>query len=412
MASHQARVNRHIYFTTLTETLLPKQSSEATNRGMPENPSETMTNSIDDGASTARSLASMIQTQPHAPIVIALGGNALLKRGEPMTMENQRRNIAQGMKVLAPILQPTTGGQPHPTLIVHGNGPQVGLLMLESAAYEKSTGLPQLSLDVLDAETEGMIGYLIEQELHQQLQAINATNGNKTRGMVTVLSQIVCDPSDPAFDNPTKFVGPVYNKEESEKLGLPVKPDGNKGHFRRVVPSPQPVRLIESQLHAIQTLVANDCIVICAGGGGIPVVEDPNQTGRYEGIEAVIDKDRAAAMVGGELGAQGLLILTDVNAVSINFGRSNERRIKRASPKALKKLMDEGHFPAGSMGPKVESAIDFVLNGRKATTNKHQRWAAIGSLKEADRIMGGTAGTLVFWPNDIIDDKEDLIEFY
>ena len=215
-------------------------------------------------------------------------------------------------------------------MIVHGNGPQVGLLMLQSAAYEKSTGLPQIPLDVLDAETEGMVGFLIEQELHRHL------NGNSNRGMVTVLSQIVCDPSDPAFDNPTKFVGPVYTKEESEKLGLAVKRDGD--YYRRVVPSPRPVKMIESQLTAIQTLLDNDSIVICAGGGGIPVVEDAD--GHYKGIEAVIDKDRAAAMVGAELGASGLLILTDVSAVAVDFGKPNERKIKRASPDTLKKLIE------------------------------------------------------------------------
>lgn len=389
--------------------------------------------------SSTMSLMSMISDRPHAPIVIALGGNALLKRGEPMTMDNQRRNVAEGMKVLAPIilqtptLQPSNNDRqqqqhPLPTVIVHGNGPQVGLLMLESAAYEKSTGLPQLSLDVLDAETEGMIGYLIEQELQGQLYDINNSNNNNpndktipqqltTRGMVTVLSQIVCDPSDPAFENPTKFVGPVYTKEEADRLGLPVKPDGNKGHYRRVVPSPRPMKMIESQLTAVQTLIANHCIVICAGGGGIPVVEDStNQPGRYIGIEAVIDKDRAAAMVGDQLGAQGLLILTDVSAVSINFGTSNERRIKRVSPIALKTLMDDGHFPAGSMGPKIESAIDFVSYDSKRTTtlvkaaDKSRRWAAIGALKEADQIMAGTAGTIIV-ESDENEDKV-MIEFY
>jgi carbamate kinase len=287
-----------------------------------------------DGTSTSRP-----SDQEHAPIVIALGGNALLKRGEKMTMENQRQNIAEGVRSLAPILLSENDERKHrPAVIVHGNGPQVGLLMLESAAYEKSTGLPQISLDVLDAETEGMVGYLIEQELHSHLSKGSA------RGMVTVLSQIVCDPSDPAFANPTKFVGPVYTKGEGEKLGLPVKPDGNKGQYRRVVPSPRPVKMIDSQLSAVRTLIENDCIVICAGGGGIPVVEDSEKKGCYRGIEAVIDKDRAAAMVGAELGASALLILTDVSAVCVDFGKPSERRIKRASPGILKKLMIDCTF--------------------------------------------------------------------
>ncbi|KAG7338910.1 aspartate/glutamate/uridylate kinase [Nitzschia inconspicua] len=356
----------------------------------------------DNNAISNISLASILRTQPQAPIVIALGGNALLKRGERMTMENQRRNIAEGMEVLAPMLQkqPTTMTSPDqpspPTIIVHGNGPQVGLLMLESASYEKATGLPQMSLDVLDAETEGMIGYLIEQELQRHLVRADENNsGGTKRGMVTVLSQIVCDPNDPAFDNPTKFVGPVYTKEESQKLGLPVKPDGNKGQYRRVVPSPRPVKLIDPQLHAIRTLVRNDCIVICAGGGGIPVVEDPEHVGRYKGIEAVIDKDRAAAMVGNELDAQGLLILTDVSAVAVNYGTKHEQRIKRVTPNALKVLMEEGHFPPGSMGPKVESVIDFLSGHAHSNDSAIRRWAVIGALKEVDQIMAGLCGTII-----------------
>lgn len=364
----------------------------------------------------AMTLSSMINAQPKAPIVVALGGNALLKRGEPMTMDNQRRNIAQGMEVLARAvmapkqtsnIQQQQQRQSPPTVIVHGNGPQVGLLMLESAAYEKSTGLPQQPLDVLDAETEGMIGYMIEQELHRHLY--DEKNSNSTIGMATVLSQIVCDPTDPAFDDPTKFVGPVYTKEESEQLGLPVKPDGNLGHYRRVVPSPQPVRMIESQLQAVRTLIENDCIVICAGGGGIPVVKDTDQPGHYRGIDAVIDKDCAAAMVGSELEAQGLLILTDVSSVNVNHGRDDQRSIRHASPKALKTLLALGHFPPGSMGPKVESAIKFVTGAETSQKATVRRWAAIGALKEVDRIMAGQTGTVIIMPDS---DREDWIQFY
>jgi carbamate kinase len=326
------------------------------------------------------------QQQQQQHIVVALGGNALLKRGEEMTMENQRSNIAQGMKTLASIVEN------HKTTIVHGNGPQVGLLMLESAEYEKSTGLKQISLDVLDAETEGMIGYLIEQELHNHLL-------NKQRGLVTVLSQIAVDPNDPAFDEPTKFVGPVYTREESEKLGLPVKPDGNNGLYRRVVPSPKPVKMVESQLQAVRTLTDSNCVVICAGGGGIPVIEESN--GCYKGIEAVIDKDRAAAMVGVELNAHALVILTDVPAVSTNFGKPTEKKIKQVSIKTLQIMMEEGHFPPGSMLPKIESAIDFVTK-----SNVDTAWAAIGSLNDADKIMAGEAGTSIRRMDD------PFVEFY
>jgi carbamate kinase len=285
------------------------------------------------------------------------------------------------MRSLAPIVRNNT------VTIVHGNGPQVGLLVLEGAVYEMETGLEQMRLDVLDAETEGMIGYMIEQELHPLIP--------HDRSMATVLTQIVVDKSDPAFQNPTKFIGPVYSKEEADALGLPVRRDGE--HWRRVVPSPLPVRMLSNQLRAIQSLTRDDCVVICAGGGGIPVVEDP-ATGQLSGIEAVIDKDRAACLVGASLRATGLLILTDVQGVAVNFGSHEEKWIKQASPGKLENMMES--FPPGSMGPKVESAIEFV----KQTNG----WAAIGSLKEADRILGREAGT---WIEDHPDWK-DYIEFY
>lgn len=244
--------------------------------------------------------------------------------------------------------------------------------MLESDAYERQTGLQQISLDVLDAETEGMIGYMIEQELQPYL--------SPGRGMVTVLSQIIVSPEDPSMSNPTKFVGPVYTKEEAEKLSVPIKADGN--YFRRVVPSPRPIRLVQHQLRVVQQLTDANCIVICGGGGGIPVVE---KNGKYEGIEAVIDKDRAATMIGKELGAQGLLILTDVPAIAIDYGTDQQKFIQTTSPNQLETLTE--HFPAGSMGPKVEAAIDFV----RATDG----WAAIGSLNDASKIIAGEAGTTI-----------------
>lgn len=260
--------------------------------------------------------------------------------------------------------------------------------MLESDAYERQTGLQQISLDVLDAETEGMIGYMIEQELQPFL--------SPDRGMVTVLSQVVVSPDDPSMSNPTKFVGSVYTKEEAEKLSVPLKADGK--YFRRVVPSPQPIKLVHHQLRVVQQLTDADCIVICGGGGGIPVVE---KEGKYEGIEAVIDKDRAATMIGKELGAKGLLILTDVPAVAIHYGTDRQKYIKTISPNQLEALTD--HFPAGSMGPKVESAIAFV--------RQTDGWAAIGSLQDANKIITGDAGTTIrnMMPDDCVDfyDKKD-----
>lgn len=222
-------------------------------------------------------------------MVVALGGNALLKRGEPLTVSNQRKNISDGIASLSPVLRH------HKITFVHGNGPQVGLLALQGAAYQRqSPDAPPMELDVLDAETEGMIGYLLEQEINRALG-----DDAEERGVVTVLSQIVVDPHDTAFDDPTKFIGPVYTKEEALKLGKPVKPDGE--YYRRVVPSPMPVRLIEPQLTAVKLLTESNVIVICAGGGGIPVMYE---NGRLTGVEAVIDKDRAACMMGID-GTQG-----------------------------------------------------------------------------------------------------------
>jgi carbamate kinase len=313
-------------------------------------------------------------------IVVALGGNALLKRGQDMTMANQRDNIASCMASLKDVVRD------YNITLVHGNGPQVGLLVLESALYQKETGLEPIELDVLDAETEGMIGYLIEQELQTYI--------GTARGMATILSQILVDPQDPAFENPTKFIGPIYTEEQAAKLGLPVKRDGD--HWRRVVPSPLPVRMAENQMLAVRLLADNDCIVICAGGGGIPVVQD-EQTGKLKGVEAVIDKDRAACMVGISLEADGLLILTDVQGVARAYATGQEKWIKTVSPDTLAACAED--FPAGSMGPKVESAIEFV--------KKTGGWAAIGSLNEADKVVAGTAGTRIEDRNG-----EDYIEFH
>lgn len=312
-------------------------------------------------------------------IVAALGGNALLQRHQDLTIENQRRNIENGSKALGNLIEN------HNLVIVHGNGPQAGRLVLESHAYERKTALKHTPLDVIDAETEGQIGYLLEQELQQYIEP--------NRGMATILSQILVDPNDPAFSNPTKFLGPVYTKEEATHLSFPVKQDGK--FFRRVVPSPFPIKMLDHEMRALRLLTDSGCVVICAGGGGIPVVKDLN--GKMHGVEAVIDKDRAATMVGVELQAEGLLILTDVEAAATDFGTPNEKRIRAASPNKLQGLKD--HFPSGSMGPKIESAIEFV--------NKTGGWAAIGSLDKADKVVERAAGTIVERRGDT-----EFIEFY
>jgi len=296
-------------------------------------------------------------------LVVALGGNALLRRGEAMTAENQRANVAVAARSLAPV-----AGE-HELVVTHGNGPQVGLLALQSAAYKPVAPYP---LDVLGAESEGMIGYMIEQELR------NALPG---REVATLLTQIEVDPDDPAFGQPTKFIGPGYEPEEGARLadqrGWTMADDGGKA--RRVVASPLPRRILETR--TIDLLLAAGVTVICAGGGGIPVVR--RSDGSHAGIEAVIDKDRASALLAREIGAEGLVLLTDVAAVIDGFGTPGAREIRRASPAALAAL----DLPAGSMAPKAEAAAAFVAGGG--------RFAAIGALDSLGAILAGRAGTTV-----------------
>ncbi len=295
-------------------------------------------------------------------VVLALGGNALLQRGQPMTELQQRENVKRAAKALADV------AKEHTIVITHGNGPQVGLLALQSAAYTEVEPYP---LDALGAQTEGMIGYLIEQELGNLMPY--------EQPIATVLTMIEVDPNDPAFQKPSKPIGPVYTREQADRLaqekGWVMAPDNDK--FRRVVPSPLPRHIFE--IDAIKLLVNNGVIVICAGGGGIPTIYRPGRI--LEGVEAVIDKDRAGALLAQELGADAYLMLTDVKAVYTNWGKSDAKAIRRASPEAMKAL----HFAAGSMGPKVEAACDFV--------RKTEGIAGIGSLDEALPMLQGKAGT-------------------
>lgn len=298
-------------------------------------------------------------------IVVALGGNALLKRGEPITAAAQRANIRRAAASLAELI-----GAGHQIVVTHGNGPQVGLLALQSAAGPKDGAYP---LDILGAESEGMIGYLIEQELGNLL-----ADGVP---LATLLTQVRVDVSDPAFRHPTKPIGPGYDEETARRIeadrGWTFAPDGTK--WRRVVASPEPLEILE--LKVISLLVEAGVVVICAGGGGIPVVERVD--GSLLGIEAVIDKDRASALLARQLGADMLLLLTDVDAVYLDFGKSNARRIARAGVTALA----PGQFAAGSMRPKVEAASMF------AATTGHP--AAIGRLEDAVAILRRDAGTRI-----------------
>ena len=297
-------------------------------------------------------------------IVIALGGNALLQRGQPMTADNQRANIRLAAERIAAV---AAGNE---LVIAHGNGPQVGLLALQSAAYEAVAPYP---LDVLGAETEAMIGYVIEQELGNLLPF--------EQPFATLLTMVEVDPQDPAFQNPTKPIGPVYDRATAERLsaenGWSVAPDGDR--FRRVVASPAPQRIFE--IRPIRTLVEAGVIVICAGGGGIPTVYGAD--GKLRGIEAVIDKDLAASLLARQLEADLLVIATDVDGVYTGWGTPEQRRLGVVSVEEIAGLA----LPAGSMGPKVAAACAFAAR----TGNE----AVIGSLADIDTIISGSAGTRV-----------------
>ncbi|RUM95990.1 carbamate kinase [Pseudaminobacter arsenicus] len=299
-------------------------------------------------------------------IVVALGGNALLKRGEPMTADSQRANIRRAAEELAQLVKAG-----HSLVITHGNGPQVGLLALQAAATP-DTPFP---LDVLDAETAGMIGYVIEQELR---------NVAKDRLFATLLTQVRVDPRDPAFAKPTKPIGPVYDEATARRLsagrGWTVAPDNGK--WRRVVPSPRPLEILEAEVLAF--LVERGVIVICAGGGGIPVVALAD--GSIAGVEAVIDKDFASSLLARQLDADMLLMLTDIDAVYLDWGTSQARPVGRLQANEI----NAAHFPAGSMRPKIEAAIIFATATGKPT--------AIGRLEDAADIVAGRKGTRIDLP--------------
>jgi carbamate kinase len=302
-------------------------------------------------------------------VVVALGGNALLKRGEPLTAENQRANARVACKALAPV------ALEHELVISHGNGPQVGLLALQGSAYTEVDPYP---LDLLGAQTEGMIGYLIQQELGNELP--------QEKRLASLLTLIEVDPKDTAFEDPTKPIGPIYEQDESERLakekGWVFKPDGDS--FRRVVPSPLPQRIFG--VEPVEWLLEHDAVVICAGGGGIPVMytDEPVPAGRQlVGVEAVIDKDLASALLAKDLRADALAIVTDVDAVYADWGTPEQRAIRRATPEALA----DTEFAAGSMGPKVRAACSFV--------EETGGLAAIGSIEDTPALLRGEAGTIV-----------------
>lgn len=296
-------------------------------------------------------------------LVIALGGNALLRRGEPPAAEAQRRHVAESVGVLAGL------AAEHRLVITHGNGPQVGLLALQDASY---SGVPSYPLDLLGAESEGMIGYLLEQRLTSALPG---------RRVVTLLTQVEVARDDPAFTHPVKPIGPLYDEQSARDLSVrmrwSVAADG--AGYRRVVPSPEPVRILE--LETIRFLVAAEVLVVCAGGGGIPVVV--SSEGVVSGVEAVIDKDLTASLLAVELGADALLLLTDVDAVRADWRAPQARAIAAAAPGALRSMAWE----EGSMAPKVRGACRFVESTGQP--------AYIGGLADPAGVLAGRSGTRV-----------------
>lgn len=299
-------------------------------------------------------------------IVVALGGNALLRRGESMTLEAQRHNVRIAATALAPV------AREHQLVLSHGNGPQIGLLALQAAAY---TAVEPYPLDVLGAQTQGMIGYLLEQELGNLLPM--------EVPFASILTMIEVDPLDPSFQDPTKFIGPVYEQAEAMQIAeashWTFKQDGAK--WRRVVPSPRPKRIFESR--PIHWLLEHGTIVICAGGGGIPTVYDPDRDRILEGVEVVIDKDFAGALLARDIEADMYVMATDAEGVFLDWGTPTARCLRRTTPAELATY----DFPAGSMGPKVAAACEFVSSSGHC--------AAIGALADIEEIVAGRAGTLI-----------------
>ncbi len=299
-------------------------------------------------------------TMTKQTVVVALGGNALLRRGEPLEADIQRHNIQIAAQAIAKV------AEHYNVVLVHGNGPQVGLLALQGLEYKKVNPYP---LDVLGSETQGMIGYMLMQEFKNLLPERNVT---------CMLTQMTVDANDPAFANPTKPIGPVYQAEEAralaEKYHWTVKPDGH--YFRRVVPSPLPTGIVEHQ--AINTLIADGHLVICTGGGGIPV---KYQQGKLVGVEAVIDKDMSAAFLAKQIGADALLILTDADAVYLDWGTPTQHALRSTTPSELANYQ----FDEGSMAPKIQASCEFIKQGG--------RLVGIGALEDALAILEGQAGT-------------------
>ncbi|MCS7137516.1 MAG: carbamate kinase [Candidatus Caldarchaeum sp.] len=308
-------------------------------------------------------------------IVIALGGNALMRRGEKGSFEEQYRNVGRTAVFLADLVEAG-----YKLVITHGNGPQVGATLLRHDAGMKLHNIPPFPMDACGAETQGFIGYAIQQNLRNEL---------KRRGIdkyvITVVTRVIVDKDDPAFKNPTKPIGPFYSKEEMDKIKAEhpeyvFAEDKARGGWRRVVPSPDPKIIAER--FAIRNLVDAGFIVVASGGGGIPIIEE---NGRAQGVEAVIDKDLAGEKLAELIGASRFIILTDVDGAYINYGKPDQKKLERVSASEAKRYLNEGHFGSGSMLPKVQACIRFVESGGKE--------AIIAELSQLKEAIQGKAGT-------------------
>ena len=308
-------------------------------------------------------------------IIIALGGNAIQLKGEKGTHEESMANVRATMKAIAPIALDNS----YEVVVTHGNGPQVGNMLIQNAAGKSA--VPEMPLFLCDAMSQGEIGYWMEQSLGDFFDA----KGSK-KHIVTVLSQVVVKKNDPAFKKPTKPVGPFYSKEESEKIhnesGFTFKEDAGRG-FRRVVPSPEPVDFVETDV--VRDLIKCGHIVIAGGGGGIPVIWKGK---RLEGVDAVIDKDKTTALLGDLLSADLFIILTAIPEVKLNFGKPDEKSVRSMRVAEAKKYIKEGHFAEGSMKPKIEAALAFLKNGAK-------RQVLITDAETLDEALAGEAGTWI-----------------
>ena len=307
-------------------------------------------------------------------LVIALGGNAILKKGERGTYEEQLKNAERTANKIADLVE-----LGYDVVITHGNGPQVGALLIQNEAARDLT--PPMPLDVLNAETQAFIGYMIQRALRNEFLSRGID-----REIVTIVTQVVVREDDPAFQNPTKFVGPYYTEEQAKELmrekGWIMKRDP-RGGWRRVVPSPEPVDIVEKDI--ILKLLEEGVITITVGGGGVPVVR---KNGKYYGVEAVIDKDLASALVAKIVNADMFIILTDVDYAMLNFGTDNAIPLKRVKLEELEKYYEEGHFPPGSMGPKVKAIINYLRNGGKIGVIAH-----LDKLLDAINLKTGTIVT-------------------